>query len=158
MTVLVVPDDGHWTEDLVISRFDRSRLNHLFHRFTEGASGIVWRQLLSKGWDLDDQRRNPVVESDHDQRSTTTETIAPHPNASRIDFVKRSCKRDCIAIPPGLNPRIDLLARLATTLTKALMIEEQHGRTWFGENGCISICDHLLGCGEPMGHHDQWPG
>lgn len=138
-----VPHDRHRTDDLVLIRFDRAGPNHLFHRFTLGPIGIIWRQFLSERGDLDDQRRNPVVESSHDQRSTTTETLSPQSNASRIDFVERGCKRDRVAIPPRLGPRVNLLAGLATARTEASMVEEQHGQARLSEDlrGSISAAD-----------------
>ena len=97
---------------------------------------------------------NAPVERGGDQGDKARIAVAPDGDPVVADIGSRVQVGHGIAVAARLNPRIDLLARLAATAAEIAMIVKQHGQAGLPEDFRIAVERHGDGRGGAMGHHD----
>ena len=96
----------------------------------------------------------PPVERGGDQGDKARIAVAPDGDPVVADIGSRVQVAHGVAIAARLNPRIDLLARLAATAAEIAMIVKQHGQAGLPEDFRIAVKRHGDGRGRTMGHYD----
>ena len=94
------------------------------------------------------------VERGGDQGDKARIAVAPDGDPVVADIGSRVQVAHGVAIAARLNPRIDLLARLAATAAEIAMIVEKHGQAGLAEDFGIAVKRHSDGRGRTMGHYD----
>jgi hypothetical protein len=98
----------------------------------------------------DDAAHATVDRSDH-EGVAAGEARAPRADAPRVDAFERLQERDRVAVVAHLQPRIELLPRLAVALTEVAVVVGEDDVPRGRERGCVLVEVQLLDAVVAMG-------